>query len=112
MKPGYWPELEKMFQTVRDAGYTPIPERTELVVTGKVVRVNDRLALELDRMRQPVTLPVVASKESPETAEHLERHLGQTVEAEGLWQPPRSGETGPGALAVTAIRAVRPDPKR
>ena len=103
MKPGYWPDLPRMQQTIKKAGYTPIPEGTELRVSGKVVKLGDRLTVELDGMKAPVALPVTAAKDDPETAAHLGRHVGETVELEGNWQPPADGQQGIGALAVTAI---------
>lgn len=102
MKPGAWTDLPKMHQTIRDAGYQPIVDRTELVVTGKVVRQGDGLAIALDGVKTPVTLVVAPAKDDPDTAAHLQRHVGDTVEVEGLWQATAAG-SGPGALAVTAI---------
>jgi hypothetical protein len=102
MKPGSWPDISKMQQTIRDAGYAAILDRTELLVTGKVVKQGDRLLLELDKMQQPATLRMVAAKDDPDTAAHLERHVGETVELEGLWQAPAEAGS-PGSLAVTAI---------
>jgi hypothetical protein len=98
MKPGYRPDLEKMEQTVKDAGYTPMPEANALIVTGEVVRKDGGLAIALDKMPTARTLLIVPAKEDPDTAAHLERHVGETVELEGLWQP-----DGEGKLAVTAI---------
>jgi len=103
MKPGYWPDLAQMQQTIKDAGFTPLPESVEITVTGKVVRQGDRLAVELDKMRTPTTLLIAAAKEDPETAAHLERHVGETVKLGGTWQPSPAGSSGPGMLAVTAI---------
>ena len=103
MKPGFWPDLPKMLQTIKDAGYQPIPDRTELRITGKVVKQGDHLAVELDQMRTPVVLPIVPAKDDPDTAAHLQRHVGDTVELEGHWQPPAAGQQDPGALAVTAV---------
>ena len=102
MKAGYWPDLPKMAQTIKDAGYKPIEDRVELIVTGKVVKQGDGLVLELDRMQSPTTLSIVAAKEDPDTAAHLERHMGETVELEGLWEPSPNPKA-PGALAVVAI---------
>ena len=102
MKPGYWPDRPKMAQTIKDAGYKPIEDRVELFVTGKVVKQGDGLVLELDRMQSPTTLSIVPAKDDPDTAAHLERHVGETVELEGGWQPPSEGQ-GPASLAVTAI---------
>jgi hypothetical protein len=101
MKPGYWPDLPKMQQTIRDAGYQPIEGGVELRVTGKVVSREGRVTLELDGMKAPAVLMVVPSKESPEAAAHLERHFTQTVDVEGYWQP--ASDKDAGSLAVRAI---------
>jgi hypothetical protein len=111
MKPGYWPDIAKMQQTIKEAGYTPIPEKTELLVTGRVVRRGEPLAIVLDQMRTPTTLLVAPVLEDPETAAHLERHHGETAKVEGIWQPPPPGQPGPGALAVTAIHSAADGPK-
>jgi hypothetical protein len=103
MKPGYWPDVVAMQKTIREAGYTPIPEGVALVVTGRVARQSDGLTVELDKMRAPTSLRIVAAREDPDTAAHLERHVGDTVELEGDWQPPAPGAPGPGGIAVTAI---------
>lgn len=102
IKPGLWPDVSRMHATIKEAGYQPIADRTELRVSGKVVKQGDRLAIELDKMQAPRTLLITAAKDDPETAEHLARHLGQTVELAGTWQPSADEKT-PGALAVTAI---------
>jgi hypothetical protein len=102
MKPGFWPDLRKIQETIKEAGYQPMPDRMDLVVTGKVVKQGPRLMLEVDRLKSPTTLLIVPAKEDPDTAVHLERHVGETVELEGLWQPPAEGATT-ASLAVTAI---------
>jgi hypothetical protein len=108
MKPGYWPDLVKMQQTIRDAGYQPIEGGVELRVTGKVVKLGDRLTLELDSMKAPAVLTVIPSKESAETAPHLERHVTQAVDVEGQWQPAQDKSAG--LLAVTAIHKAGEPP--
>jgi hypothetical protein len=107
MKPGFWPDLKKMQDTVKESGFTPMPENVGLVVSGKVVRRAEGFALELDRMKSALVLPLTGTKDDPDTVAHLERHLGQTVGLEGLWQPPPKDETGPGSLAVTAVAEAR-----
>jgi hypothetical protein len=102
MKSGSWPDIPKMQQTIKEAGYQAITDRTDLVVTGKVVKQGERLALEVDKVKSPVTLQIVAAKDDPDTAAHLERHVGQTVELEGAWQA-ATDAGGAGSLAVTAI---------
>jgi hypothetical protein len=52
-------------------------------------------------MRAPLSLRIVAAQEDAETAAHLERHVGDTVEVEGRWQSAAPAQSG--ALAVTAI---------
>lgn len=101
IKPGSWPELDKMAETIHKAGYEPIEGRVELIVTGTVVKQGEKLAIELDRMATPATVIVVPARNDPDTAEHLNRHVGDHVEVEGLWQPAMDG--GKGGLAVTAI---------
>ena len=101
MKPGSWPDLEKMTETINKAGYKPIEGQVELIVTGTVVKQGDQLALELEGMEGARSLLVVPAKNDPETAAHLERHLGDQIEVEGLWQPAMEG--GKDGLAVTAI---------
>jgi hypothetical protein len=103
MKPGSWPDLPRMLQTIKDAGYKPIEDGVELRVTGKVVKQGNQLAIELDGMKTPVTLPMVAAKDDAETAAHLrDKHLGETVDVEGDWKRGEDPKL-PGSLAVTAI---------
>ncbi len=109
LKPGQWPNLPRMLVTIKEAGFTAVPEQVELVVSGKVAREGDQLVLVLDRLKTPVSLPITAARENPETAAHLARHVGETVDLEGLWQPAPTGQTGPGQLAVTLISG--PDDK-
>jgi hypothetical protein len=105
MKPGFWPDLPKMQETIKDAGYQPIPDRMELVVTGRVVKQANRLTLEVDQLNAPATLLIVPAKEHPGPAAQLERHVGERVELEGLWQRAADVRT-PASLAVTAIRGA------
>jgi hypothetical protein len=92
-----------MLAKVKDAGFKAVPEDVRLTVTGKVEKRGEALVIVLDRMKTPVELTVLADKANPDTAAHLQRHAGETVELEGLWQPTSPGQTGAGALAVTAI---------
>lgn len=103
MKPGFWPDLPKMQQTMKDAGYKPIEDRVELTVTGKVVKQGDGLAIEVDGLKTPVSLRITAAQDDPDAAAHLERHVGETVELEGGWQPAPVEQKVAGMLAVTAI---------
>lgn len=80
-----------MAQTIKDAGYRPIEDRVELRLTGKMVKHGNGLAVELDQMQASTTLTIIPAKDDPDTAAHLERHVGETVEIEGGWQPPSVG---------------------
>ncbi|MFN3649508.1 MAG: hypothetical protein ACK47B_07980 [Armatimonadota bacterium] len=102
MKPGQWPDPRRMWETIRDAGYTPIPEQTELRVTGTLAREADRLVLRLDKMRHPVELPLTAAEGHAELLSQLEKQVGQGVELEGLWKPGEE-EGSHGTLGVTAV---------
>ena len=106
MKPGAWPDLPKMLQTIRDAGYKPGDAGVELRVTGKVVKQGDGLALELDGMTAPVTLPLVPAKEDTNPGAQLaDKHVDQAVQVTGRWVPPSDGK-GPGSLALASITAT------
>jgi hypothetical protein len=103
MKPGFRPDLVKMQQTVKDAGFKPIEGGVELRVTGKVAKAGDKLTLEADGMKEPLTFALVAAKGDLDTLAHLEeKHLGMVVEVTGQWQPDADPKA-PGSLAVTAI---------
>ena len=105
MKPGAWPDLPKMLQTVKDAGYKPVENGVQLQVTGTVVKQGDALALELGGMTAPVTLPLVPAKEDPNPAAQLaEKYVGQALQVTGRWIPPADGK-GPGSLAPTSVAA-------
>lgn len=105
MKPGFWPDLPRMLQTVRDAGYKPIEDRVDLRVTGKLVKQpgGSGLALELDAMQTPVVLPLASGPGGPDRLPELLPKAGETVELEGRWLAPPAGQTGFGSLGVTSI---------
>jgi hypothetical protein len=103
MKPGFWPDLPKMQQTIKDAGYKPIEDGVELRVTGKVVKQGEALAIEVEGLKTPITIPLVAATDDTGTVAHLrEKHVGQTVDVEGTWKPAEDPKL-PGTLAVDAI---------
>lgn len=103
MKPGYWPDLPKMQQTIKDAGYKPVEDGIELRVSGKVGKEGDQLTLELDGMKSPVILRVIPAKDHPEVAALMEqKYVGQLVEVEGRWQPSADGK-GQGSLGVATL---------
>jgi hypothetical protein len=103
LKPGVWVDPAQMLQKVKDAGFKAVPEDVRLTVTGKVEKRGDGLVIVLDQMKSPVELMVVAAKDNPDTAAHLNRHVNETVELEGLWGPAPPGQSGAGSLAATAI---------
>ena len=100
MKSGVWPDLKKMQQTIKEAGYTPVGEEIRLRVSGKVVKEADAVLIEVDGMSSPIKLRLTAAKEEAEALAHLERHAGETVEIEGKWQAAEDPKD-PGSLAVT-----------
>jgi len=104
MKPGVWPDLPRMLRTVKEAGYTPWPEKTELRVTGRVVQAGERFALELEGMKEAVTIRLVLPETPTNPAASLVRRVSERVELDGIWLPAAPGEPGPGALRVITIR--------
>lgn len=103
LKPGMWVDPARMQQTVKAAGYKPVDDGVTLYVSGKVVKQGEGLALELDGMKAPLTLPLVAPKDDPDTLVHLrEKHVGHAVQLQGRWVAPAAA-SGPGSLAVDAI---------
>jgi hypothetical protein len=107
MKPGFWPDVAKMGQTIRDAGYKLMDDGVELRVSGRVVKASDRLALELDGMKSPLSLPILPSSGDPKNAVPLgDEQVGQVLELIGRWQPAPDGKA-PGSLRVTAVARPR-----
>jgi hypothetical protein len=103
MKPGFWPDLVKMARTIKDAGYKPLDDGVELRVSGTVVKSGDGLALELDSMKAPLTLPIVVTGGDPKSAVPLgDEQVGQVFELVGRWQPATDGKA-PGSLRVTSL---------
>ena len=113
MKAGFWPDLPKMQKTIKDAGFKPNDDGVELHVSGKLVKAGEKLTLELDGMKSPVTFTLVAAKDHEDTFSHLEeKHLATVVEVTGQWQAPGEGESGPGTLAVTGIPKNKEEMKK
>jgi hypothetical protein len=105
MKPGYWPDVPKMLQTVNDAGYKNVEDGVEVTVSGKVLKQRDQLSLELQGMKSPRMLRLVAQDDS-EILRHLDHHVGESVTLEGRWKLPGQGKAE-GELAVTAILTTK-----
>ncbi len=104
MKPGFWPDVPKMLQTIKSAGYPPVPDDVRLTVSGTVRKRDDRLVIEVDKLKQPVTLTLASAQASADTVAHLEaKHLDQAVTLEGFWRPPAKDEKGPGSLEPTFV---------
>ena len=103
MKPGFWPDLPQMFTTIKRAGYTPEPDKTGLRVTGTLTRRGDGWVLDLDGMKSPLALPVIAGMV---TAAQLESSSGKSVQVTGSWQAPAAGESSPGTLRAAEIGPV------
>lgn len=104
MKPGYWPDLPKMEDTIRRAGYKPQPEKIGLVVTGKLVKQGDRYAVELEGMQSPATLRVEPGKVA---VEQFAGSVDQAVRLAGLWTAPEAGGKDAGMLTLTEVGPVK-----
>ncbi len=105
-----------MLRSIRDAGFTPVPEDVRLVVTGTLQKRGDAFVLSLDRMSVPRDLvcvpspgpaPGAASSSSnapdgaiPDVAA-VQSYLGMSVEVKGRFIGEKDGR-----LEVTAIRSI------
>jgi len=81
LKPGAWVEPIKMTQSIRDAGFTPVPEEVSLTVTGTLESRAGRFVLVLDRMEKLREIVCVSGRDT-----ELQPNLGKTVEIEGRWR--------------------------
>ncbi len=99
MKPGYWPDFSKMEETIKRAGYHPVPEQIELLLTGTLVKVGEGYVVDLDGMKAPVRLGVAAPARDPA---RLAEHAGKAVTLQGRWQPAASGQPEAGTLVLSA----------
>ncbi len=105
-----------MLRSIRDAGFTPVPEDVRLVVTGTLQKRGDLFVLSLDQMSVPRDLICVpspgpapaAAASSPNASDGaipdvatLQAHLGMSVEVKG-----RFIAEGEGRLEVTAIHST------
>ena len=107
MKSGMWPDLPKMLQTIKRAGYPPVLKDVRLTLSGVIRKRGKGLVIQLDRLKQPLTLTLVPASGAVDIIEHLkQKHLDQTVTIEGLWQGPGKDDKGPGSLAPTFIVAA------
>ena len=102
MKPGYWPDLLRMEDTIRRAGYTPVPEAIVLTVTGKLVRAGDGFRLELDGMKSPTVLRIERGTLDPEK---LTAQSGKVARVEGTWRAPAAGEPAAGVITLRPPRS-------
>jgi hypothetical protein len=82
LKPGAWPDLARMQETIGKAGYAPIRDAVDLHLTGSVVRTEAGYALQLDGMKPPRTVLLAPPAGSPDPAAG---HLGAFVEVTGRW---------------------------
>ncbi len=102
LKAGAWVEPARMLESIRDAGFTPVPEAVRFTVTGKLVKRETHLLVELDGMATPRTLGLVAGGSDAPTQTVLETYIGKVVELEGRWL-----EGGEARLEVTALRPAQ-----
>jgi hypothetical protein len=106
IKPGHWPNIREMQDTIRRSGYTPILDEVEIRLSGKVVRHGKGLAIEVHGLKAPVRVPVVSNAEHADAAVHLERHVGERVEVEARWKGDPRKPKDVGSLGVITIRCT------
>lgn len=105
MKSGEWPDLAKMQESIRLAGFESVKEQVELVVTGTLEKDGDEFVLALDGMKTSVRLPVRVATTGK--APDLVASVGKPVQLEGRWKQSESSAPGDGVLSVTALRSSR-----
>ena len=74
-----------MTQSIRDAGFTPVPEDVRMTVSGILELRAGRIVLVLDGMTVPRDLTCVDAASGAAHAAGLTGHAGQKVEIEGRW---------------------------
>ncbi|MCC2667677.1 MAG: hypothetical protein K0Q72_148 [Armatimonadetes bacterium] len=106
LKPGEWPDVAKMQEAIRMAGFEAVKEQIELVVTGTVERDGVNYVLAIDAMKTPMRLPLQASLTAKKLPD-LVGSVGHTVQLQGLWKPSSSPSAAPGEgmLTVTELQA-------
>ena len=92
-------------RSVRDAGFTPVPEDVRLAVTGRLEARDGRFALVLDRMKEPRTLTCVAAGPGDALDRALAQNAGRAVEIHGRWR-----FEGQGTIQVETVEGSRDAP--
>ena len=92
MKPGAWVDPAKMTQTIRDAGFTPVPDDVRLILTGRLEARDGSYLLALDGMTAPRNVTCVAVPGRDAIGAALSDHSGKTVEIRGRWLFKDGGE--------------------
>ena len=103
LEPGAWVDVSTMLQTIKKAGYPPVPEDVRLTVSGTIRKRDDGYVIELDKIKKPVTLALILDKDNTRTAPAIEEQVGKVATLEGRWQPAIKGQASIGSLHVAVV---------
>jgi hypothetical protein len=120
LKSGVWVEPSKFFVQISEAGYEARKNEVRLTLTGKITQEDDRLLLILDDVKPGPQKFLLAQGESKNEKEaqtlaeafrKIEGLVGQTVELEGVWQPPtdRKEKSALSRLFVRRVARIEAD---
>ena len=102
-KPGTWPDVPRMLQVIKAAGYTPVPEDVRLMVSGTLHKKDDGWVLEVDNLKQPITLILVVDKNDSQTTNAMQQQADKPVVVEGFWQAEAKADNNPMTIKVMAL---------
>jgi hypothetical protein len=89
-----------MMRAVRDAGFTPVPEDVQLIVTGALEEREGRFVLVLDHMKEPRTLTCLPAGPGDALERALAQNAGRAVQIHGHWQ-----FEGQGSIRVETVES-------
>jgi len=89
-----------MLEAIRKSGFTPVPEETSLVLTGKLEARDGGFVLTLDKMNEPRAVSCLGAQDLLERS--IAQNPGQIVEVQGHWQ-----FEGQGGISVEKVELAR-----
>lgn len=103
-KDGTWPDLPRASQLIETGGFKTRPDEIYLTVTGNLIADGQEYYLNLDRMKSPMRLKLMAADNDKGRAafgrlKELATQSSAVLEAEGRWQT----ETAGGSLHLESI---------
>ncbi|MBV9868688.1 MAG: hypothetical protein JO316_25305 [Abitibacteriaceae bacterium] len=104
-KPGVWPDVPRMLQVIKAAGYTPVPKDVRLTVSGTLHKKDDGWILEVDNLKQPMTLILIVDKNDSQTTNAIQQQEDKPVVVEGFWQARAKADNNSTTIRVMALNS-------